>query len=86
MISHEGSTEKERIEVSVPDHKYLEVMGIMLATYLLRCLGRKSTLSAYFLKAWDCLQLKNKSFKIFLNDVLKCMKSILKKTRDKKRI
>lgn len=27
MISHERNTEKEHTEVSVPDHKYLKVMG-----------------------------------------------------------
>lgn len=39
MISHEGNTEKEHIEVSVPDHKYLEVMGAscwQLTLYVVR--------------------------------------------------
>lgn len=65
MISHEGNTEKEHIEVSVPDHTYLEVMGHHVGNLLFMLFGEKSTLSAHFLKGWDCLQLKNKSFKIF---------------------
>lgn len=60
MISHEGNTEKERIEVSVPDDKYLEVMGHHVGNLLFTLFGEKKYFICPFSKRLGLFAIKKK--------------------------